>query len=631
MQSPVQGPGPCGRTAESSVRRSVTISTLFALTLLTPPALSQEGSNRGSLNSMEFWTRRPFLAFSFNTFDLQSRPDRRRFFEVLMMHYNTAPTAASSRGHYLVWENYRREVRQSNPEAALGAYYSAITSQNPTSPSHYAYPTYDYNNDDFRCDNMSYAHLYDPRPDEYGFFSPRLITDRPNWQPWGTGPFGRWPFYHFQQNDWILPQTTYLCRPVIDVGNPDVVNFVINALLTRIDQEPDLTAISFDNGAMLENQYGRWPGWGEAGSPYGFTPPDNDFFTYLDQIRSALNARGAKLILNSGQFERLAPHVDILFYEGGIYRTMTAAQIERLMFDFKGALDLGGSVVQRYVPDFSYEPLEAHMDDWMFFLAGSMLLYEQGRFGIDPMINVAENFRFYPEYFLLPSWLGDPLEPLQTLEANVYLRRFQNGVVFLNAREHRFPISPERYAQWGLQHYAAPQSLFAKSGMIVVRNCISSDPAEINRCMELYHWPLDTPPIRLGDMNCDERVAPADENPFVLAMLDPSAYAIAFPYCDYWAADMDRSGVVDQVDYEIFYYTVYRNGQPPNPELPGDLNCDGYLDNFDIDPYLTAFYDPVQYAERFPGCDRRRADLNGDGEIDEVDLDIFLRIILERP
>ncbi|MBL8879181.1 MAG: hypothetical protein JNG88_08685 [Phycisphaerales bacterium] len=579
---------------------------------------------------MEYWTRRPFLAFSFTIYDLQTRPDRQRFFEVLMMHYNTAPTASSSRGHYYVWENYRREVRQVNPDAALGMYFSAITTQNPTSISHYQYPTTDYESGDFNCDNTAYANLYDPRPDEYGFYAPRYYADRSNWEPWGPGPFGRWPFYEFQRNGWVLPQTTYLCRPVIDVGNPDVVNFVINTLLTKVDNEPNLTALSFDNGAMLENEYNRWPGWGQQNSPYGQSPPDEDFFSYLDQIRWALNARGVKLILNSGQFERLAPHADILMYEGGLYRSMGRTEYRDLLLDFKGALDAGGSVVQRYEARFSHEPFETHMEDWMFFLASSMLLYENARFGIDPMIGDAANFRFYPEYFLLPSYLGRPIEPLQDFDEGVYVRRFENGIVFVNDLDHRYPIPNDLYEIWDLDDFDAPRALRAGSGTIVLQKCIASDPAELDRCVELFRASSQTPSIPLGDLNCDNLVNFADENPFVLAMLDPVAYGIAFPYCDRWAADMDQNGVVDEVDYQIWYYTVYRNGEPPDPEMPGDLNCDGYLDNFDIDPYLTAFYYPTNYEQRFPDCERMRADLTGDGQITQPDLDAFMRIILER-
>lgn len=628
MHLPVLG----GRCRPSIIHRHIAVSSLLAsILLLAGPALSQEGSNRSSLDSMEYWTRRPFLAFSFNIFDLQTRADRRRFYEVLMMHYNTAPTSSSSRGHYYVWENYRREVRQVNPNAALGMYFSAITSQNPTSPSHYQYPSSDYENGDFVCDNTTYANLYDPRPDEYGFLAPRYYADRSDWSPWGPGPFGRWPFYTFQQNGWILPQTTYLCRPVIDVGNQDVVNFVINTLLSKIDDEPNLTAISFDNGAMLENVYDRWPGWGQPNSPYGSAPPDEDFFNYLDQIRGALHARGAKLILNSGQFLRLAPHADILLYEGGLYRQMNQADFQELLYDFKGALDWGGSVVQRYDDRYSHEPFETHPTDWMFFLASSMLLYENGRFGIDPMINEAANFRFYPEYFLLPSYLGRPLEPFQEMDQYVYLRRFENGIVFVNTLDHRYPIATDQYSLWQLADFDAPRALNAKSGTIVMQKCVASNPAEMDRCNELYRESSFTPSIRLGDLNCDDVVNFADENPFILAMLDPEAYAIAFPYCDRWAADMNQDGTVDEVDYGIWYYTVYRNGQPPDPELPGDLNCDGYLDNFDIDPYLTAYYYPPLYEERFPGCDRMRADLTGDGYINQSDLDTFMRIILERP
>jgi hypothetical protein len=63
-------------------------------------------------------------------------------------------------------------------------------------------------------------------------------------------------------------------------------------------------------------------------------------------------------------------------------------------------------------------------------------------------------------------------------------------------------------------------------------------------------------------------------------------------------------------------------------ERTGDLNCDGVVDFFDIDPFVTALVDPAGYAAVFPGCDRRQGDVNDDGMVDFFDIDAFVELLL---
>jgi hypothetical protein len=60
---------------------------------------------------------------------------------------------------------------------------------------------------------------------------------------------------------------------------------------------------------------------------------------------------------------------------------------------------------------------------------------------------------------------------------------------------------------------------------------------------------------------------------------------------------------------------------------PADLNCDGKIDAFDIDPFVLALTDTTAYAEQFPICDPLYADLTGDGQVDAFDVDRFVALL----
>ncbi len=61
---------------------------------------------------------------------------------------------------------------------------------------------------------------------------------------------------------------------------------------------------------------------------------------------------------------------------------------------------------------------------------------------------------------------------------------------------------------------------------------------------------------------------------------------------------------------------------------PGDLDCDGVVDSFDIEPFILALTDPAEYAVRHPDCDRMNADVNGDGAVDSFDIEPFVDCLL---
>ena len=75
------------------------------------------------------------------------------------------------------------------------------------------------------------------------------------------------------------------------------------------------------------------------------------------------------------------------------------------------------------------------------------------------------------------------------------------------------------------------------------------------------------------------------------------------------------------------------NGIPDVCELPGDLNCDGVINNFDIDPFvlaLTSAGHPTpcdDYYAVYPECDCMLADTNGDGSVNNFDIDPFVDLL----
>lgn len=61
---------------------------------------------------------------------------------------------------------------------------------------------------------------------------------------------------------------------------------------------------------------------------------------------------------------------------------------------------------------------------------------------------------------------------------------------------------------------------------------------------------------------------------------------------------------------------------------PGDLNCDGVTNNFDITPFVLALADPAAYAAMYPDCPILNADVNGDGLVNNFDIDAFVALLV---
>ncbi len=59
----------------------------------------------------------------------------------------------------------------------------------------------------------------------------------------------------------------------------------------------------------------------------------------------------------------------------------------------------------------------------------------------------------------------------------------------------------------------------------------------------------------------------------------------------------------------------------------GDLNCDGWVNNGDIDAFVFALSYPEQYPDEYPDCDVILGDINGDGWVNNGDIDGFVTLL----
>lgn len=62
--------------------------------------------------------------------------------------------------------------------------------------------------------------------------------------------------------------------------------------------------------------------------------------------------------------------------------------------------------------------------------------------------------------------------------------------------------------------------------------------------------------------------------------------------------------------------------------LTGDLNCDGSVNNFDIDAFVLRLVDESAYRTAYPMCNEMNGDANHDGIVNNFDIDAFVHLIL---
>ncbi len=88
-----------------------------------------------------------------------------------------------------------------------------------------------------------------------------------------------------------------------------------------------------------------------------------------------------------------------------------------------------------------------------------------------------------------------------------------------------------------------------------------------------------------------------------------------------FVTDDSTSDVGWWIDDAVIEFTEY------DCRLIGDLNCDGVVNFFDIEPFVLAVTDPDAYVTTYPDCDIMLADCNGDGAVDFFDIDSFVALI----
>lgn len=59
----------------------------------------------------------------------------------------------------------------------------------------------------------------------------------------------------------------------------------------------------------------------------------------------------------------------------------------------------------------------------------------------------------------------------------------------------------------------------------------------------------------------------------------------------------------------------------------GDLNCDGFINFADINPFVLALAHPAGYQAKFPDCDWFNADVDCDGDVDFHDINPFVDVL----
>ncbi|MFH1747211.1 MAG: dockerin type I domain-containing protein [Planctomycetota bacterium] len=93
----------------------------------------------------------------------------------------------------------------------------------------------------------------------------------------------------------------------------------------------------------------------------------------------------------------------------------------------------------------------------------------------------------------------------------------------------------------------------------------------------------------------------------------------ADPYDDQTDIDGQSRVINDRIDIGADEFGV--------PFIYGDMNCDGNVDSYDIDPFILAVSSKEGYEQQYPNCRWLNGDVNGDGEVNSYDIVPFIDLL----
>jgi len=83
-------------------------------------------------------------------------------------------------------------------------------------------------------------------------------------------------------------------------------------------------------------------------------------------------------------------------------------------------------------------------------------------------------------------------------------------------------------------------------------------------------------------------------------------------------ASQNGDGNVDADEYVAFYI-----------RQPGDMNCDGSVNNADIPAFILALTEPAEWESLYPTCDVLNGDIDSDGSFNNADIPAFVLLLTE--
>jgi hypothetical protein len=92
----------------------------------------------------------------------------------------------------------------------------------------------------------------------------------------------------------------------------------------------------------------------------------------------------------------------------------------------------------------------------------------------------------------------------------------------------------------------------------------------------------------------------------------------------YVQLDYNLDGVTDEQDRLVFRTQVCGT----HVYSPADMDCDGFVDAMDIDPFVLALSNPSGYATAYPNCNWMNADCNADQAVNAFDIDPFVTCVI---